>query len=352
MSDPLSWTFDLGRWAGTRVRAHLFLVLYAGLTLLVAATTSGHQVLPTLASLSLLLLALACHELGHSLMATRLGMEREEARIWPLGDLVAPSTTTANRSPEALFIALAGPAASLSLALIAAIGLSFTEYRMQFNPFNGSLGAPILVGGAEGARAPALSTAWYIGCFGFLNWVIFLANLIPALPMDAGRVLRCVLASQSRDGMLAAYTARVAAVLLALVGLYRFSFNRNGALVCIGLAILIEWLVRLEIRMLEEVGFFDDSGVFGYDFSQGYSSLDAGSPVVRPKPENALKRWRRRRAELRRQRLEAQEAADERRLDELLLKIHHQGRSALTDEENRFLVRLSNKLRSRRVRGS
>lgn len=352
MSDPLSWSFNLGRWAGTRIRVHLFLVLYAGLMLLMAASAKGHPVLPALAWLGLLLLALVCHELGHSLMAARLGMEREEVRIWPLGNMVAPSTSAASRSSEAVFIALAGPAASLAMALIAAIGLGFTEYRMEFNPFSGHEGAPVLAGSPDHARAAALSTAWYLGCFGFLNWVIFLANLIPALPMDMGRVLRGVLAHQSKDGLLATYTARAFAVVLALVGVYRFSFNRPGALVWIGLAVLIEWMVRLEIRMFEEVGFFDDSGVFGYDFSQGYASLEAGASMVRPKPESALKRWRRRRSEQRRQRREAQEAAEERRMDEILLKIHHEGRASLTDEENRFLVRVSVKIRNRRVRGS
>ncbi len=353
MSDPLSWTFNLGRWAGTRVRLHLILVVYAALQLLIAASSSKDQAIVTaVAWLGLLLLALICHELGHSLMAARLGAEREEVRIWPLGDLVAPSTSAASRSPEAVLIAMSGPAASLLMALVAALGLGFTAYRMEFNPFSGHDGAPLLAGGKEVVAAPALSAAWYVGCFGFLNWVIFLANLIPALPMDGGRALRGVLASQSKDGMLAAYTARVFAIVLALVGVFRLSFNHPGAIVWIGLAVLIEWMVRLEIRLFEEVGFFDDSGVFGYDFSQGYTSLEAGASMVRPKPESALKRWRRRRSELRRQRREAQEAAEEQRMDEILSKIHREGRAALTDEENRFLVRVSTKIRNRRVQGS
>jgi hypothetical protein len=54
---------------------------------------------------------------------------------------------------------------------------------------------------------------------------------------------------------------------------------------------------------------------------------------------------------LRRRRREASEAADERRMDEILEKIHREGRTALSEEEQRFLVRVSVKYK-KRVRGS
>jgi stage IV sporulation protein FB len=104
--------------------------------------------------------------------------------------------------------------------------------------------------------------------------------------------------------------------------------------------------VRSEARMLEDGGFLDD-GVFGYDFSEGYTSLESGAAKVRPYRESALKRWRRRRSDLRRQRRMAREAAEERRMDEILDKLYREGRSALTDEEHRFLIRVSVKYRNR-----
>ena len=79
--------------------------------------------------------------------------------------------------------------------------------------------------------------------------------------------------------------------------------------------------------MLEDGGYFDD-GVFGYDFSEGYTSLESGTPKVRPYRESALKRWRRRRSELRRQRRIAREAAEEKRMDEILEKLHRDGKTA------------------------
>jgi stage IV sporulation protein FB len=98
--------------------------------------------------------------------------------------------------------------------------------------------------------------------------------------------------------------------------------------------------------MLEEGGYFDD-GLFGYDFSEGFTSLEGGTAAVRPHPESALRRWRRRRSELRRERRMAREAAEERRMDEILEKLYREGRAALTEEENRFLVRVSVRIRNR-----
>ncbi len=128
--------------------------------------------------------------------------------------------------------------------------------------------------------------------------------------------------------------------MIALVGVVRVASRvQLDGMTLIGLAGLIEYLVRTEARMLEEGGYFDD-GVFGYDFSEGYTSLESGAPKVRPFRESALKRWRRRRSDLRRERRVAREAAEERRMDEILEKIHREGGAALTAEENRFRVRV------------
>jgi stage IV sporulation protein FB len=91
--------------------------------------------------------------------------------------------------------------------------------------------------------------------------------------------------------------------------------------------------------------------VFGYDFSEGYTSLEGSTQKVRPYRESALKRWRRRRSDLRRQRRQARETAEEQRMDEILAKLHTQGRPALTDEEQRFLVRVSARYRGRSKAG-
>jgi stage IV sporulation protein FB len=355
MSDPLLWSpIRLGRWFGTTVKVHIFLILFVVIELLMALLAvraeDGLRRLPqTVCWLSLLLAALAIHELGHALVAYWLDCDQEDVQLWPLGNLVGPSLSV--RSGEHLLVALAGPVTSGALFLGIAMGLTlFTGATFVWNPFGNEhdSGAPLV---APQTTAAPFSPIWLIGWFGYLNYLLFLVNLLPALPFDGGRVLRAYLSTSSvvstRDNMYAPGTARATAAILSIAGLVRLLFYwRADGLTLIMLALLIEWLVRIDSRMLEDGGYFDD-GVFGYDFSEGYTSLEGSAAKVRPYKESALRRWRRRRSELRRQRRMIREAAEERRMDEILDKLHREGRGALTDEEHRFLVRVSARYRNR-----
>ncbi|GAC1464201.1 MAG: hypothetical protein NVSMB9_02560 [Isosphaeraceae bacterium] len=350
MTDPLTWSpINLGRWAGTQVRVHIILIFFTVFTLLGAALGPDHRVAQTACWLLLLFLALAVHELGHAAVALWLGSEPEEVHLWPLGNMVGP--TPPSRSNDNMLVALGGLAASTVMILASAIALSFLHAQFVWSPFGNKddSGAPILL--ATHHLAPPLTPAWWVGWFGYLNWVLLLANLLPALPFDGGRIFRAYLANVSltpvKDGMIPPLFARSCALILFVAGLLRLfiPFKPDG-LTLIGLALLIEWMVRAEARMIEDGGYFDD-GVFGYDFSEGYTSLEGSTAKVRPYRESAIRRWRRRRSELRRQRRHERESAEERRMDEILEKIHISGRSALTDEEQRFLVRVSAKYRNK-----
>ena len=89
MTDPLTWSINLGQWAGTRVRVHVLLLLYAGKELLESAwvTDRPHPVAGTVGWLSLLFVALALKTIVQGAMAARVGVDRDEVRLWPLGHL-------------------------------------------------------------------------------------------------------------------------------------------------------------------------------------------------------------------------------------------------------------------------
>ncbi len=355
MNDPLTWSpISLGRWFGTAVRVHILLILFLVIRFVWSAVTlAANGRLPEISQtacwLGLLLIALVVHELAHAAMAAWLDCDQEEVHLWPLGSLVGP--TFVPRSSEHLLVAMAGPLLSGMICLITAVGLSLIAgAQVAWNPL-GFPGAEAGTPWVNGAAATPLSRVWILGWFGYLNWVLMVANLIPALPFDGGRMLRAFLGSTSvvpsRDNPYAFPVARACAMILAFAGLMRLLVSwRADGLTLIFLALVIEYVVHIEARLLEEGGFFDD-GVFGYDFSEGYTSLDGGAAKVRPHRESALKRWRRRRSELRRERRMAREVAEERRMDEILEKLHREGRAALTDEENRFLVRVSARYRNR-----
>ncbi|MFI5455170.1 MAG: site-2 protease family protein [Isosphaerales bacterium] len=354
MNDFLTWSpISLGRWFGTSVRVHISLIIFLVFWMVTSAVSLAAkgdlpQFPAAICWLGLLLVALAVHELAHAATAVWLDCDQEDVHLWPLGSLVGPSFMP--RSSEHFLVAMAGPIASGAIFLGSALGVSlYAGAQFAWSPFGneGDAGAPRLAGGL---LAAPLSPVWVVGWFGYLNLVLMLSNLIPALPFDGGRMLRAYLSStsvvSSRESIAAPWTAHACAWLLGLIGLVRLVSGRYDGIWPILLGLFIEGLVRIEARMLEDGGYFED-GVFGYDFSEGYTSLESGAAKVRPFRESALKRWRRRRSELRRQRRIVREAAEEQRMDEILQKLHREGRDALTGEEHRFLVRVSTRYRNR-----
>jgi hypothetical protein len=108
----------------------------------------------------------------------------------------------------------------------------------------------------------------------------------------------------------------------------------------LGLFMLYSSWLRLHALEVEE-------GVDG-DLSLGYSSLERDEPSPpRPKKPNPLKRWMQARAARRIQREVEQRQQEDERMDQLLEKIARFGKEALTDEERRFMERVSARYRNR-----
>ena len=119
----------------------------------------------------------------------------------------------------------------------------------------------------------------------------------------------------------------------------------NMKLMLFGLALFI-FVVGRQQQMILEAGAEDSP--FGYDFSQGYTSLERDNPPEpKPRKPGPIGRWRQERARRRLQREHEQRVAEEARLDELLAKVAEVGMDGLTDEERRFLQRVSAKKRNR-----
>ena len=119
----------------------------------------------------------------------------------------------------------------------------------------------------------------------------------------------------------------------------------GGVLLAVNLVLLFE----------EQTSELLDDSFLGYDFSEGYTSLDRSAPDdAAPRTErlSPLQRWRELRR-LRREQDERQQQADaERQLDDLLAKVHAHGMSSLTSREQRLLKQVSDLLRERGKRTS
>jgi len=232
MSDPLTWSpISLGRWLGTTVRIHFLLIAFVAYELLrgIIFDRADEGLRPTACWLGLLVAALALHEAGHALTAWWFDSDQDVVRIWPLGNLVGPVYTP--RPGQQLIVSAAGPVTSGALFLGSALALHFGwGAHPVWNPLGNEVdpGAAVL---ADGGLATPLSLVWFVGWFGYLNYVLLLVNLIPALPFDGGRMFRAYLAGTSidagRDQLYAPTTARACAIVLGLAGLVRL-FRLGG----------------------------------------------------------------------------------------------------------------------------
>lgn len=149
---------DLFTYRGIPIRLHSsFLVLAALLILLDVASGGLGSALGTLLLGLGLFGSVLLHELGHALTARRFGIDTHSITLYPFGGIAALSAEPQTPRAE-LWIALAGPAVNFVLAA-AGLGLA-------------SLGTPLM------------------GTFAAINLALGLFNLLPAFPMDGGRVLR------------------------------------------------------------------------------------------------------------------------------------------------------------------
>lgn len=193
----MKWVYTIGRITGTEIKVHLTFVLFLGWWTLLGYRAGGPSGGITAALLLLALFAcIVLHEFGHILMARRFGVRTPDVILLPIGG-VARLERIPDEPRQELLIALAGPAVTAALALIFYLTLRLTGGDAEVDQLSPL--APFL-------NQLLVTNVW-----------LLLFNMIPAFPMDGGRVLRALLAS--RLGL--ARGTRVAATLgqsLAMLG--------------------------------------------------------------------------------------------------------------------------------------
>ncbi len=202
----MRWVYTIGRIAGTEVKVHVTFVLFLAWWAVGGYQEAGAS--GALAAALWLLAVFGCillHEFGHILMARRFGVRTPDVILLPIGG-VARLERIPDEPKQELLIALAGPAVTAAIALV--------------------LYGIIRLSGDDAGLGDLSPTRPFLSLLMNVNVYLLLFNLIPAFPMDGGRVLRAVLAS--RMGMVRG--TRVAATLgqtLAMAGgLYGISANR------------------------------------------------------------------------------------------------------------------------------
>ncbi len=214
----MSPTITLGTIFGVRIGVHwsvlgILAILLVALgfrswPVLVPGYPAGAYVLAALAAAVLFLASLLAHELAHAVVARRQGIEVKDITLWLLGGVA--SLRSEARTPGAeLRIAAAGPLTSvLAAAVFGALAWLFV-----------AVDAPTLV----------VLLFTYLAVF---NTVIAVFNLIPASPLDGGRILRAGLGAWKGDRVRAAvWSARAGqgfGIFLILAGAWQLLFIGTG----------------------------------------------------------------------------------------------------------------------------
>lgn len=348
MREHADWSYGLGRYKGVHLRVHLFFLLFGAVTLLIAwQQEQGHPPsdLNWLACLSVLMLFISVflHAVAHATVLHRLGGMGERLVLTPWGELGSIRLPLDPRGEVAAV--MAGPLMNLALCLVLLPILwvgSDTGILGLLHPL-----APVdLVSGPFWVAA--LKLAFWI------NWLLVLINLVPAFPFDGGRALVAMISimrpSMTRRQVVATVSriTRISAFVLLVIAL--FIWNRESASIVptwfalLLLAIFLFFSAHQEESLQEEEE--ADDLLFGYDFSQGYTSLER--TIESPQESDTfLRQWLSSRRQQRQDQKEVSEQDEDRRIDEILSRLHDQGAESLSPEDRRLLKRVSARYRSR-----
>jgi Zn-dependent protease len=211
----VKWSWRLGKVAGIEIRVHVtFLFALAwGAFIWGGGRLSG---LPYGAALTVALFTVVVlHELGHSLAAKRYGILVHDIVLLPIGG-VARLARMPDKPAQELVVALAGPAVNLAFLIATAPVVLGTSLRQT------------VASGVLGLGDLARPGLWGFAAFIMVtNAWLLIFNLLPAFPMDGGRVLRALLAlrlSYVQATMIASLVGRGFAVLFGIYGILTANF--------------------------------------------------------------------------------------------------------------------------------
>jgi Zn-dependent protease/CBS domain-containing protein len=214
---PISGSISVGRVFGVPIRLH-FTFLLLLVFLIVNGVSDKESGAATAFYIAALFASVFLHELGHTLVARHYGIKTLEIVMFPIGGVSRPESLPKGR--QELFISLAGP---LVNALIAAALIGWLWMQGSHVPIQ------LLKEPAQQNLAERIAAG---------NLLLFLFNLLPAYPMDGGRILRAALAlrkPETEATRIAATAGRRLAGLVILAGL----IGGNFMLVFVGIFVYL-----------------------------------------------------------------------------------------------------------------
>lgn len=199
----MQWSFSIGTVAGSQIRIHVtFFLLLAWVALVYMQEGGASAAIEGVLFISAIFACVVLHELGHALAARRYGIKTPTITLLPIGGVASLERMPEDPRKE-IVVALAGPLVNVVIAFVLIV----------------FLGAGLDLSTAAALEDPA---AGFLARLAAINVILVLFNLIPAFPMDGGRVLRALLAtrySRVRATEMAARVGQAAAFVFGFLGL-------------------------------------------------------------------------------------------------------------------------------------
>jgi Zn-dependent protease/predicted transcriptional regulator len=224
----MSWSIKLLKVRGIDIKVHLTFVLILIWAAYRWSTITGEGIQGALfgvVAILLLFVAVTLHELGHSFQALKFGVKVRDITLMPMGGL-ARLEEMPDKPEQELRIAIAGPLVNFAIvAVLFALGVLLqTRAVISLQELYTSLGQ--------------VSWSGMLAYLTMANLVIGVFNLIPAYPMDGGRILRALLAMKLDYGKATSIAVSVGQGLALLLGLWGFM---SGTWTLVLIAILV-WM--------------------------------------------------------------------------------------------------------------
>lgn len=221
----MKWSVPIGRFAGIRLQIHitfLVLLIWIGVSIW-TADRNPVAVVTGVGFILALFLCVVLHEFGHALTARRFGIRTRDITLLPIGG-VARLERMPDVPSQELLVAIAGPLVNVAIALAITAALLV-------------LGHPVSLGALAAVDA-SVSAPNVLERLLAVNIMLILFNMLPAFPMDGGRVLRALFAMRMPYALAtsrAATVGKLFATLFAVVGFFTNPFLMLiGAFVWIG----------------------------------------------------------------------------------------------------------------------
>lgn len=205
----MKWSVKIGEYRGIPVKIHATFILII-LWVALSHWMQGEGLSATIAGIIFVLALFACvvlHEFGHALMAQRYNIKTRDITLLPIGG-VARLERMPDDPRQELWVAIAGPLVNVIIAVVLFFWLQFTASMEPINKLT-------------------LTTGSFLERLMVVNIFLVVFNLLPAFPMDGGRVLRALLAMKmdySRATHFAASVGQAMALLFGFLGFFTNPF--------------------------------------------------------------------------------------------------------------------------------